>query len=159
MEFKRLSDVEVVAEPTESANVLIEENGVIKRASKDKICGSEAENWDGIVDAGETTQYGLPTFEHYTPSAGIYDNVSKKMKNNEVPRVLLKWTYTNNGASYVNTIVINNFILHGDEEAVVMSAFVGSTDSSCYCISGMIMNEDYIYSLSAYKIGAYPGIE
>ena len=40
MEFKRLSDVEVVAEPTESANVLIEENGVIKKAPKTAVGGS-----------------------------------------------------------------------------------------------------------------------
>lgn len=40
MEFKRLSDVEVVAEPTESANVLIEENGVIKKAPKTAVGGA-----------------------------------------------------------------------------------------------------------------------
>ena len=36
-EFKRLSDVEVVVEPTESANVLIEEDGVIKKAPKTAV--------------------------------------------------------------------------------------------------------------------------
>lgn len=40
MEFKRLSDVEVVVEPTESANVLIEENGVIKKAPKTAVGGA-----------------------------------------------------------------------------------------------------------------------
>ena len=40
MEFKKLSDVEVVAEPTESANVLIEEDGVIKRAPKSAVGGA-----------------------------------------------------------------------------------------------------------------------
>jgi hypothetical protein len=40
MEFKKLSDVEVVAEPAESANVLIEENGVIKKAPKTAIGGA-----------------------------------------------------------------------------------------------------------------------
>ena len=38
-EFKKLSDVDVVAEPTESANVLIEENGVIKKAPKTAVGG------------------------------------------------------------------------------------------------------------------------
>ena len=37
--FKSIADVEVVAEPTESANVLIEENGVIKRVHKDEVGG------------------------------------------------------------------------------------------------------------------------
>jgi hypothetical protein len=39
-EFKRLSDVEVVAEPTESANVLIEEDGIIKKAPKTAVGGA-----------------------------------------------------------------------------------------------------------------------
>lgn len=38
-EFKKLSDVEVVEKPTESANVLIEENGVIKKAPKTAVGG------------------------------------------------------------------------------------------------------------------------
>lgn len=42
-EFKRLSDVEVVAEPIESANVFIEEDGVIKKAPKTAIGGKEFE--------------------------------------------------------------------------------------------------------------------
>ena len=39
-EFKKLSDVEVVAEPTETANILIEENGVIKKAPKTAVGGA-----------------------------------------------------------------------------------------------------------------------
>lgn len=39
-EFKKLSDVEVVAEPTETANVLIEEDGVIKKAPKTAVGGA-----------------------------------------------------------------------------------------------------------------------
>jgi hypothetical protein len=38
-EFKRLSDTEVVATVGDSASILIEENGVIKRAPKDEIGG------------------------------------------------------------------------------------------------------------------------
>ena len=37
--FKSIADVEVVAEPAESANVLIEENGVIKKAPKTAVGG------------------------------------------------------------------------------------------------------------------------
>lgn len=66
-EFKRLSDVEVVAEPTDSANVLIEENGVIKKTPKDEIGGgikvaSTAEVGQTIVvkavdEAGNPTEW------------------------------------------------------------------------------------------------------
>lgn len=39
MEFKKLSDVEVVESVNDAANVLIEENGVIKKVSKTQIGG------------------------------------------------------------------------------------------------------------------------
>ena len=38
--FKSIADVEVVAEPSESANVLIEEDGVIKKAPKTAVGGA-----------------------------------------------------------------------------------------------------------------------
>ena len=43
-DFKKLSEVEVVAEPMETANVLIEENGVIKKAPKTAVGGSGGGN-------------------------------------------------------------------------------------------------------------------
>ena len=42
--FKSIADVEVVAEPTESANVLIEEDGVIKKAPKTAVGGAGGAN-------------------------------------------------------------------------------------------------------------------
>ena len=41
--FKSIADVEVVTEPTESANVLIEENGIIKKAPKSAVGGGSGE--------------------------------------------------------------------------------------------------------------------
>lgn len=38
-DFKKLSDVEVVAVPSETANVLIEEDGIIKKVHKDEVGG------------------------------------------------------------------------------------------------------------------------
>jgi hypothetical protein len=61
--FKSIADVEVVAEPTESANVLIEENGVIKKAPKTAVGGA------GGVDA-VVIQYDTETTEVFvTPNA------------------------------------------------------------------------------------------
>ena len=47
-EFKKLSDVEVVAEPMETANVLIEENGVIKKTPKTAIGGDDSVSGGGM---------------------------------------------------------------------------------------------------------------
>ena len=56
-EFKRLSDVEVVAEPAESANVLIEENGVIKKAPKTTIGGFNGGSKVYYIDNSGGTTY------------------------------------------------------------------------------------------------------
>lgn len=51
VEFKKLSDVEVVAEPAESANVLIEEDGVIKKAPKTAVGGAGGvTSWNDLTD-------------------------------------------------------------------------------------------------------------
>ena len=52
-EFKKLSDVEVVAEPLETANVLIEENGVIKKAPKTAVGGAGNDEWDAVIECGD----------------------------------------------------------------------------------------------------------
>lgn len=72
MEFKRLSDVEVVAEPTESANVLIEENGVIKKAPKTTVGGAGVE-LDGIF---ESTEH--PSYTDITSTTGFDFNAVKE---------------------------------------------------------------------------------
>jgi hypothetical protein len=47
--FKRLAEVEVVAEPAESANVLIEENDVIKKVPMTAVGGSGNSSGSGSV--------------------------------------------------------------------------------------------------------------
>lgn len=48
-EFKKLSDVEIVETPMDTANVLIEENGVVKKAPKEAI-GGGAKSWNELED-------------------------------------------------------------------------------------------------------------
>lgn len=87
MEFKKLSDVEVVAEPAESANVLIEENGVIKKAPKTAVGG--AGGVDAVViqyDTETTEVFVTPNaynilFDAFTNSIGIPIFVYEKSAN------------------------------------------------------------------------------
>lgn len=84
-EFKSINDIEVVAEPTESANVLIEENGVIKKAPKTAVDGAGGANvimytcnsgrlhldgvdvgFDSLVEAYESGAILRVKFEGYT---------------------------------------------------------------------------------------------
>lgn len=51
-EFKKLSEVEVVETPADTANVLIEEDGVIKKVTKDAVGGSTAKTFEFTFDNG-----------------------------------------------------------------------------------------------------------
>ena len=73
MEFKRLSDVDVVVEPTDTANVLIEENGVIKKAPKTAVGGSSGFDFTIVYD--NNTYTGAMT--------GDYQTIYNKLKNRE----------------------------------------------------------------------------
>jgi hypothetical protein len=88
MEFKRLSDVEVVAEPAESANVLIEEDGIIKKAPKTAVGGGNTE-WDAIF---EVVEGHSGYFESTELVSGSYQDLANKLNNDTFPNVLIKFT-------------------------------------------------------------------
>lgn len=94
MEFKRLSDVEVVAEPTESANVLIEENGVIKKAPKTAVGGAGGEA-DLVFKVGCTgNAHPKLNIDHMTKPtivSGSLDAVIEKLMNGEIPVVKVQY--------------------------------------------------------------------
>ena len=83
MEFKRLSDVEVVAEPTESANVLIEENGVIKKAPKTAVGGSS--EWDAVFIIDDIYEAASTI----SLSSGSFDAIKAKVEVNDLPKILI----------------------------------------------------------------------
>ena len=86
-EFKKLSDVEVVAEPTESANVLIEEDGVIKKAPKTAVGGGSEKPDMVMLLTGEldgTTPFELSIIDG-APSA-----IKAKLAAGESPVVKMK---------------------------------------------------------------------
>lgn len=91
MEFKRLSDVEVVAEPLESANVLIEENGVIKKAPKTAVGGAKSE-WDAVITIDNIYEISNDTVRF---NEGSFDTILAKINADEVPKVkiIAYWDY------------------------------------------------------------------
>lgn len=84
MEFKRLSDVEVVAEPTESANVLIEEDGVIKKAPKTAVGGNS--KWDAVIE------YVYTDDDNYVNlvSGDCMTVGNKIMNDGEAPNIMIR---------------------------------------------------------------------
>lgn len=89
--FKSIADVEVVAEPAESANVLIEENGVIKKAPKTAV-GGEA---DLIFKVGcngtRHPKYDASGMTKPVIISGSLDAVIDKLANGGIPVVKVQY--------------------------------------------------------------------
>lgn len=98
--FKSIADVEVVAEPTESANVLIEENGVIKKASKTAVGGAGGGHWAMLTDNGVVA------------SDGIYEDLENFFVN------------------YGTPVSISTYRAFTDEESGRVYSFSTSSDTS-----------------------------
>lgn len=102
MEFKRLSDVEVVAEPTESANVLIEEDGVIKKAPKTAVGGASGVEPDMVI-AINAFFFNSPTdltAEQFSIESGSLESVKDALVAGNTPVVKVKYYfYENDGYS------------------------------------------------------------
>lgn len=121
MEFKRLSDVEVVAEPTESANVLIEENGVIKKAPKTAVGGAGG-GYDAVIDLGvfsDTTS--LSDLTGGSVPAGTVKMITEKINAGEMPKLQGKIAY-----SYYDSLQYGVF------EFTACGTY-GENQVKCYC--------------------------
>lgn len=101
-EFKKLSDVEVVAEPAETANVLIEEDGVIKKAPKTAVGGNG--EWDAKIYIEGGGAGG--TSSSYYLLEGSYNKVVEKIKNKEVPKINIFWLFDYTGIMVERTTTL-----------------------------------------------------
>lgn len=100
-EFKKLSDVEVVAEPTKSANVLIEEDGVIKKAPKTAV-GGGADNFViiSIPYVQDVMEEG-PNFIEGATCNKTYDEVIEMYCAGEIDCAFVKAVVPNSSLAFV----------------------------------------------------------
>lgn len=86
--FKSIADVEVVAEPSESANVLIEEDGVIKKTPKTAVGGAGDNNYDAIIEviAGSSGYFQSVDLLSYN-----YQSLKDKILSCIFPNVIIKY--------------------------------------------------------------------
>lgn len=98
MEFKRLSDVEVIAEPTESANVLIEENGVIKKAPKTAVGGAGNEP-DMVIEVA-TTINNVITADNMSIKSGSVEAVCAAFNEDRLPIVKVEYVFDDKDTSW-----------------------------------------------------------
>ena len=86
--FKSIADVEVVAEPTESANVLIEEDGIIKKAPKTAVGGAGGK-YDAVIEIIEGSS---GYFNSVDVVLGDFATLKDILDNGEFPNVLIRYS-------------------------------------------------------------------
>lgn len=96
-EFMKLSDVEVVETPTDTANVLIEENGIIKKAPKTAVGGAgggSSIEIDMLISTTCRPDYGSTETtlapENITILEGGIDNVVNAINEGRIPVVVVE---------------------------------------------------------------------
>ena len=89
-EFKKLSDVDVVETTNDSTNVLIEENGVIKKAPKTTFgsANSNVESADLVIEVNGDF---LITEDNYSIVEGSTEAVINAMREGRVPNVKIRF--------------------------------------------------------------------
>lgn len=97
--FKSIADVEVVEAPAETANVLIEENGVVKKAPKTAVGGAGGENADMVIALTMPLDINAPTADTtaVTIESGSLDAVAEALREGRPPVVKCKRYHVING--------------------------------------------------------------
>ena len=130
-EFKKLSDVDVVAEPTESANVLIEENGVIKKAPKTAVGGGS----EPIRIIHELENDSISCNYSYDEIVNLLDN-----KN-----TFGLYTRGEQAYNWCFNCIINSIALYSNSD---MNNSVANKDDADYILIGA---DDSNYSFKCYR--------
>lgn len=98
-EFMKLSDVEVVETPTENANVLIEEDGVIKKAPKTAVGGASTGSVepDMVITVTGESETKI-TSDNYAITEGSVDAVFTAFHEGRYPIIKVRFHQNDNDA-------------------------------------------------------------
>jgi hypothetical protein len=119
-EFKKLSDVEVTAEPTESANVLIEEDGVIKKTPKTAVGGASVATveWDAVINLGVySSTSNLSDLSGGSAPDYTVAMITEKLHNGEMPKIKGIITYSYYDHLYKSVFEFTAFGEYGKDQA------------------------------------------
>ena len=128
--FKSIADVDVVTEPSETANVLIEEDGVIKKAPKTAVGGGNNVEWDAIFEVIEGSSGHFDSMELVL---GDFETLESQIKADILPKVLIKY---NDGSAFFGLLNPSSIIIEWKEDdnmwAILFSFLCGYSYRTFY---------------------------
>lgn len=112
--FKSIADVDVVEAPAETANVLIEENGVIKKAPKTAVGGAGGNEADLVIGINQHIEDA--TIDNISIISGSIDAVYDAFENGNSPEVEVQIFVPPTTNSYIRTAkrIPAQIIFYGD---------------------------------------------
>ena len=96
MEFKKLSDVEVVESPSDASHVLIEEDGVIKKAPKTAVGGAGGSSAEPDLLITVMSGINYATLDTSTITHGSVNNVMNAIRESRVPVIKIRFENLSN---------------------------------------------------------------
>ena len=132
--FKSIADVDVVEAPAETANVLIEENGVIKKAPKTSVGGGE--KFDLVITIAAEPNVKI-TADTCTITEGSVEAVFNAIRDGRTPNVKMKFCklmeQVGNTWEVISAIELFPQIqVYGERLWVLYSAMTGNFVSKMY---------------------------
>lgn len=154
-EFKRLSDVEIVETPADATNVLIEENGVIKKAPKTAVGGSGeattvikivADSWDDVTADSITFEKGdISTLR----ADGVSNPASVRVVHELSRGVMTPMSMDNSSSGVVVGTSIPTVQLSSDDN--IISVAFDNFDVSSWCLYNIVLT--FNSSTGVYQMG------
>ena len=123
--FKSIADTQVVAEPSESVHVLIEENGEIKRAPKTAVGGAGGSESLAILFNSGNWVGGDSGYELIYVTEGLYEKVLESLSNNCCCNLSVNRQYINESDGYVEfqTCFIRQIRYYANTDASILIEF------------------------------------
>lgn len=133
MEFKKLSDVTLVEEAVDTANVLIEENGEIKRVPKTEVGGTCFPT--AIIESSD-----------YTSTIASYHGGAQEADSTDVIYECLNMTFEEAYNTLLNGEVLDVICkvrLDGTPAVFHAGVFFGGTEAGAECLMVFFEFSDY----------------
>ena len=145
-EFKKLKDVTTVEEVTNKANVLIEEDGIIKKVNKNEISGLKELSWNDLKDKPFGSKIGLVVC-HPEETIEMYDGYNGFSEQIHIAKLFeagKKYVVNFDGKTY--ECVSKNWEI--DETT---SCVIGNVALAFYAVNPVDTGEPFCFKMDYYS--------